>query len=308
MICEMTWQDYETTVSKIYETLGAEKGVTIEGHGARCRRMGKSGSEHQFDVLTKHSDGLHTYRTAIECKWWNDKVDKHPIIKIAYEIRDCNIEKAVVVSKKGFNKDAIACAQESNIDLIELSEHNISIKGNRITKAYMNLMIGQPELISINTIVAAEDLESFAASPLRDAKTDEVFFKEPSGRKFSVASLVNAFLNDKVLHCSNHEPVNDSVVFEKGTKLILIKSGEAFPVIGFKLCGYNCHFTRLDRDCFTNQIWLMMKVLFGGKQYFVNLEGQLMDVNGGNPITATAGRMLSIAAQPRTKQFLMESS
>jgi len=78
----MDWQNYETTVRNIYETLGKNYGVSIECYGKNCKRTGKSGIEHQIDVLSSHSDGVHTYFTAVECKYWNKKVNKDIAMKL----------------------------------------------------------------------------------------------------------------------------------------------------------------------------------------------------------------------------------
>jgi hypothetical protein len=46
----MDWKDYEKITKYIYETLGKEVGVKIEGHGNTCKVRVKSGGEHQIDV------------------------------------------------------------------------------------------------------------------------------------------------------------------------------------------------------------------------------------------------------------------
>ena len=72
----MNWKEYENLTRWIYETIGQAHGVVIEGHGKDCKVVGKSGDKHQIDVLASHSDGFHKYLTDIECKYWNDNVDK----------------------------------------------------------------------------------------------------------------------------------------------------------------------------------------------------------------------------------------
>jgi hypothetical protein len=58
----MDWQTYEETVRNIYETLGENYGVYIEGFGNNCKRIGKSGVQHQIDVLSVW--GLHNVGVA----------------------------------------------------------------------------------------------------------------------------------------------------------------------------------------------------------------------------------------------------
>jgi hypothetical protein len=65
----MDWETYEETTKYIYETLGEQVSIKIVGHGRKFKVEGKSGVKHQIDVLTSHSDGIHEYLTAIECKY-----------------------------------------------------------------------------------------------------------------------------------------------------------------------------------------------------------------------------------------------
>lgn len=95
----MEWQDYEEITKHIYATLGEAHGVKIEGHGKDCKVIGKSGVEHQIDVLTSHSDGIHSYRTMIECKYWDQNVNKDVIMKVAEIVEDAGLNKGIIVSK-----------------------------------------------------------------------------------------------------------------------------------------------------------------------------------------------------------------
>lgn len=69
----MNWKTYEETVKNIYQVLGASNGVKIECYGNSCKCTGKSGIKHQIDVLTSHTEGIHEYKTYIECKYSQKK-------------------------------------------------------------------------------------------------------------------------------------------------------------------------------------------------------------------------------------------
>lgn len=57
---KLDWKIYESITKYIYETLGRQSGVTIKGYGSTCKVKGKSGSSHQIDVITLHTEGNHT--------------------------------------------------------------------------------------------------------------------------------------------------------------------------------------------------------------------------------------------------------
>jgi hypothetical protein len=118
----LDWKTYESITRYIYETLGKQSGVIVKDYGSSCRVTGKSGVSHQIDVMTEHSDGIHTYKTAIECKYWNKKVNKDIVMKLAETIEDASINKGVIVSKKGFTPDGLEYAKYRNIGLVELRE------------------------------------------------------------------------------------------------------------------------------------------------------------------------------------------
>ena len=107
----MDWKEYEEITKYIYETLGNAAGTKIVGYGGTCKVKGKSGVSHQIDVLASHSDGVHNYRTAIECKYWDKKINKEIVMKIAEIVEDSGINKGVVVSKMGFTEDGISYAK-----------------------------------------------------------------------------------------------------------------------------------------------------------------------------------------------------
>ncbi|MDE0152645.1 MAG: restriction endonuclease [Gammaproteobacteria bacterium] len=118
----MEWQSYEELVKNIYQELGKATGVQIECWGSTCKVLGQSGVSHQIDILTSHSDGIHTYKTAIECKFWDKKISKDVVFKLSEILTDAKLDKGVVVSKSGFTESAKAIANTKNIKLVQLRE------------------------------------------------------------------------------------------------------------------------------------------------------------------------------------------
>lgn len=120
----LDWKTYESITKYIYQTLGQQSGVKIKGYGNSCKVIGKSSVQHQIDVLTSHSDGIHTYETAIECKYWNKKVNKDVVMKVSSIIEDAGITKGIIVTRSGFTKDGQEYAKFKNIGLVTLREWN----------------------------------------------------------------------------------------------------------------------------------------------------------------------------------------
>lgn len=162
----LNWRGYESITKYIYQTLGQEFGIKIEGYGDSCKVIGKSGVQHQIDVLTSSSEGEKKYRTAIECKYWKKKVNKDTVMKLSKIIEDADIDKGIIVSKSGFTKDTIDFARHYNIEIVELREvGEKDPEANREDIALVfieirqHVMVLRPEILTI-AIDYVDDVEA----------------------------------------------------------------------------------------------------------------------------------------------------
>jgi len=304
----MTWQNYEATVKFIYEALGARAGVIIECYGASCRRVGKSGVSHQIDVLTSHSDGVHTYYTGIECKYWDQKVNKDIVIKTAYLTEDCKFDKSVIVSKEGFTEDAILTAKNTNVYLVELKEHNLSISGDILTKFYVNMEYSIPELNGTNININEKYKGKYDSHPVLSQNPYEVFIVKKNKEIIALKDLIIDFLGERVLKTENSDLVCEKFSFEEGTKLKAYKVKGSIPIFGVELFGFKRVYTRLDGDYFENRVWLLMKLIFENKSMVVTLNGEIEEPQQREPIQLYVGQKCIVAMKPTTKQFVMKGN
>lgn len=153
----LDWKIYESITKYIYETLGHQSGITIKGHGQNCKVVGKSGVNHQIDVLTTHSDGIHSYDTAIECKYWKQKVNKDVVMKLSAIMEDAGISKGIIVTRSGFTKDGQEYAKFKNIGLVTLREWTESDQYSTpkeielgILQINLNITATRPKLLQID--------------------------------------------------------------------------------------------------------------------------------------------------------------
>lgn len=119
---KLDWKRYEFITKYIYETLGRQYNINIEGYGQDCKVKGYSGVRHQIDVLTSETDHTGTYRTAIECKYWDKKVNKDIVMKLLGIMNDTDINRGIIVSKSGYTPDAQLFAKHNNILIVKLRE------------------------------------------------------------------------------------------------------------------------------------------------------------------------------------------
>ena len=119
---KLDWEGYEAITQYIYGALGAQNGIKVKGYGRNCKIKGRSTVEHQVDVLTEQFDGEKQLLTAIECKYWNKKVDKDVVMKLSKIMEDSGIASGIIVCKAGFTKDTLTFAEHEGIKLVELWE------------------------------------------------------------------------------------------------------------------------------------------------------------------------------------------
>ena len=267
----MDWQDYERVTKNIYETLGKESGVTIECYGNNCKVEGKSGVKHQIDVLAKHSDGIHEYKTAIECKYWNNTINKDIVMKAISIIEDCGIEKGVIVAKKGFTPDAIQFAKSKNIGLAELREVRKEDYGKDLPFfEILNTKVKRVEILNFS-IYSKEG----ANKGTEMAKTSEIALINEDRKQIPLQKLFDDF-KAKLQELNAVEPT--AVDYElDGYSLSNIKTGESTLIQGISIVGL---ITEKEIDLGwkpLDKIWLIMKTVFEDKIITVSEKGAITE-------------------------------
>lgn len=262
---QMDWQIYEQVTKYIYETLGKEAGVRIEGHGKGCKVRGKSGVEHQIDVLTSHTDGIHTYKTAIECKYWSENVNKDIIMKVAEVTEDSGINKGVIVSKCGFTPDAISFAKYKNVGLVELremEEHDWKGRGRIFD---IKTFVRRAEILSIVVDNVGPNISAEEIQPV------QLKIIHTNGRTTNFATLLNEF-KELVRQTEIGTNVEKYYPFV-GAKLIHQLTKKVTPIRGIKFKGVLSEKDAGIKFHPVDEIWLIMKSIFEEKTFTISKKG-----------------------------------
>ncbi len=258
----MDWSSYEAIVKHIYETLGGQFGVKVECFGRNCKCTGKTGVEHQIDVLLSHSDGIHTYKTAVECKYWNQKVNKDVVMKISEIVEDCGFNKGVIVSKKGFTQDAITYARSKGIGLVELREPTDEDWKGRIRRIEIKFHILEPD-IAIALLLPEEEKDKAGRSSKADPHL--VYLVYPDGKEISMIEIIGRFIQNLSLEEEKEETIN----FPPGTLIVL--PNEQLKIQGIRLRGkLRKGATKTLEINGEDVVFLIMKELFEGKKFIVD--------------------------------------
>ncbi|MEM6719629.1 MAG: restriction endonuclease [Bacteroidota bacterium] len=275
----LDWKEYEAITKYIYETLGKESGVTILGYGNNCKVKGKSGVNHQIDVLTSHSDGIHGYRTAIECKYLKKKVTKDTIMKVLNIIRDAQIEKGIIVSRSGFTKDAFDFAQAYNIGLVELREVEDkdfidNPKEIHFGDLILNskIIITRPQILNIN-IGNNENIE------IRDEWDYHTYLIRLANQtKIPLIDYVNQFrkevkrINKKTQKITRQYKIPNAIIFNKKTTTSIKIDQITFTGQLIDIdANQSINFRLVDK------VWLIMKSIFEERVFTFSETGLIVE-------------------------------
>lgn len=276
---ELDWKIYESITKYIYENLGHHNGVVIKGYGNDCKVKGKSGILHQIDVLTTHTDGSHNYDTAIECKYWKQKVNKDTVMKLAAIIDDAGISKGIIVTRSGFTKDGLEYAKFKNIGLVILREWNDNDQDTMskevelgILQINMNIKVTGPKLLQIdlgnNRFLGVQDefdlfnydveLEDKKRVPFYDYVTD--FRLDIAKQKNMDIEIATTYKlpNSRLFR----RGINESIQFDEVTITGKLTQDDESKKLEFTL---------------VDKVWLIMKSIFEDKMFSFSENGLIIE-------------------------------
>lgn len=266
---DLDWSGYEFITKYIYENLGGDKCVEIVCYGNNCKVTGISNVKHQIDVLTKHFDGTNQYTTAIECKYWNKKVTKETIMKVASIIEDAGVDKGIVVSRLGFTTDAISFAKYKNIGIVELriiEEDDLKGFAKISTiKSYVR----RPELLQLHIKYDGENKRE-------KSNLDDLQLRLFNDEMISLNSVVDEFKSNL------KKEVPFKIIIEtlglRGTRIVDTKLNKETPINEITLIGRLIEFEVDLGFKPVDQVWMIMKSIFDEKTFHISRKGIINEI------------------------------
>lgn len=114
-----TGKGFESLTADFFEILSAsERNVIVE----RDVYLPSPDGKRQFDIILKAEIFGFSITTAIECKDYGKKLDVTYVDGFVSKISDVDINKGIIVTKKGFTKQAYQKAKRLGIELYTLHE------------------------------------------------------------------------------------------------------------------------------------------------------------------------------------------
>ena len=81
------------------------------------KKVGRSGAEHQIDVLAQYRCPLHTSQVIVEAKSYDLPIDKDRIMKLIQIVDDLGADHGIIVTTSYFTPEAIKTAKGHNVEL-----------------------------------------------------------------------------------------------------------------------------------------------------------------------------------------------
>jgi len=119
---------FELALKKLFESQNYRVNHNI-------RVLGKSGTEHQIDLLLGYEAPLHISKIIVEAKNYELPVNKDRIMRLIQIIEDVGADRGIIITTNKFTPGALTTARGRNIDLWD--------------RPYLAKIMGELELASL---------------------------------------------------------------------------------------------------------------------------------------------------------------
>lgn len=270
---DLDWKEYEAITQYIYGALGERYGIKVKGYGPNCRIKGRSGVQHQVDVLTEQFDGEQQLLTAIECKYWNKKVNKDIVMKLSKVMEDSDIINGIIVCNAGFTRDTLTYAEHEGIKLVQLweaGENDADFKKTfeiGVLDLRMDIMVSRANITSIDfgSEVITDEREIMAMYYAKLHNSD--------GSELAFMKFINHFSDE--LKGRNALLKTITIDYPLNIKLFLKFQDKEIETEKISITGF---FTQTDRSktrsfLLTDQVWMIMNELFDKRNLTLSKSG-----------------------------------
>lgn len=270
---EVTWEDYEALVAKLYEILGKDDGIEILCYGRDC----KIGDD-QIDVLFQQPSGTHFTKTAVECKYLKEHVGRGIVDAFAGKIRRLGIANGVIVSRMGFTEPAKNAAQqaEHNIQLIELRQPVATDWAGRTTE--ISLRLNMQAVVYNDVQLSAKPMDGYPTIESGTLETSgdmlrEIMISAPDGRTVPLQQI----MEDK----RKEQPDNNDFTVQFPDGYIMTREGDdgcvMLTVLRFKVSFADP--VELSERTFNlkDRVRLIVKSIFENREWLWFKDGRIVE-------------------------------
>ena len=233
----------------------------------------------QIDVLTKLSDGLHQYRTAISCKYWNRKVGVPIVTELAQIVQDARLSKGVIVSQMGFTGPARDYAKAKNIGLVELRMPLDTDWDGYIRDVHVTILLDQTEIHDVRFDLTAPkpDPGEYQGGRIQwPLLLSQIFIGVPGQEAETLQNLAN---EERGKHPDEEEY---ALRFPEGSK-VTVPDFPDYPANGYSITSvafkvrYNPPITEDFVVRADDHVYMIMESIFDGRRFTISKDGEIRE-------------------------------
>jgi hypothetical protein len=187
--------EYEILVRDIHAALVANDCVENVNVLHNVKLKGRSGATHQIDVYWEFKVAGVKYKTCIECKHYNRRVEKSDVASLITTLDDIGNATGIFATSVGYQSGAVLLAKERGVRLLTI---NHLLKSVNITS---NFTIPDTTITDIKydtnqarQLLIERNLDSFSLSIRWDRQT--MFFDVIGNPKISLRQFINQNMTD----------------------------------------------------------------------------------------------------------------
>lgn len=101
---------FEQRLVRLFKSKGYEAAHNVQ-------MVGRSGAQHQIDLLATFTCPLHTSTVVVEAKSYQASIDKDRIMKLIQIVDDLGVDRGIIITTSHFTPAAIKTAEGHNVEL-----------------------------------------------------------------------------------------------------------------------------------------------------------------------------------------------
>lgn len=141
---------FEDVVEEISRLIAEDERIDAKV-SKRESLLGQDGAMHEFDILYEYEHLGIQYKVAIECKNWNNAINKNQVTDFAYKLRSVGNINGIFLSTSNLQRGANLVASYEDIRFIQYDDfRKISLTGNEKYLIPSSKTIGDPFWMFMN--------------------------------------------------------------------------------------------------------------------------------------------------------------
>ncbi len=273
-----TGTEYEITIRDIYENIQRLHGLrnisVLHDQNIPGKSLDENGApiKHQIDVYWEFELDGQTHCCIIQAKDWTRTVSLGAVLTLK-AVRDEMMKpcKAIMITKKGYQKSALAFAKSNAIDIVVLRPPKDEEIANRVQHIRINIVASIPSFSDCSMEIDKEWLNSLGVSipdpfTLCAGRSDQIMLTNDKGEQWTYHQQLHRML----------PPIAEQATVMElreqfGESVYVLTGDSTIPRVRLLSLGAKATITKKEHQRRIDfQIALILRSITGNDQYFID--------------------------------------